>query len=135
MPPELAGRENVKAEFISQLNRREVGKADPQSILLIGPRGCGKTTLLRWLDEKATKSGVFNVARIPVKNLFRPDRLASVLTNFLPARGRGTAAFEVGINAPPLLGGGKFRSEGHQENSTLDADMVLRELASDKPLL
>ena len=52
MPPHIAGREREKAEIdecIRELTRSE----EPQAILLVGPRGCGKTVLLNWCKKHA----------------------------------------------------------------------------------
>lgn len=52
MPPHIAGREREKSVFddcIRELTRSE----EPQAILLVGPRGCGKTVLLNWCKARA----------------------------------------------------------------------------------
>lgn len=59
-PPCLAGRENEKAELeqaLVRINKRpdehgKLGQVSPP-LVLIGPRGVGKTTLIGWIERKA----------------------------------------------------------------------------------
>ena len=52
MPPYIAGREPEQAvisEFIGELSRARA----PQAIIMVGPRGCGKTVLNNWCRDVA----------------------------------------------------------------------------------
>ena len=49
-PPVLAGRENEKAAIAAALGDLEAGFGPAANIALIGPRGNGKTSLLRWAE-------------------------------------------------------------------------------------
>ena len=52
MPPHLAGREHEQAvisDFTGELSRSKA----PQAIIMVGPRGCGKTVLSNWCREAA----------------------------------------------------------------------------------
>jgi len=52
MPPYIAGREHEQAvisDFIGELSRSQA----PQAIIMVGPRGCGKTVLNNWCREAA----------------------------------------------------------------------------------
>lgn len=64
-PPHLAGRANEKAELEQALvrikkktDRRGRLKRVSQTLVLIGPRGVGKTALLGWVDLEAEKKKI-----------------------------------------------------------------------------
>ena len=50
-PPFLAGRKKEKEEIKLILDRLKDGKSPGQNIVLIGPRGNGKTVLMQWVKE------------------------------------------------------------------------------------
>ncbi len=52
MPPHIAGREREKSVF-DECIRELTRSGEPQAILLVGPRGCGKTVLLNWCKRHA----------------------------------------------------------------------------------
>ena len=52
IPPFLAGREEEKERIKLVLDRLKDGKSPGQNIVLIGPRGNGKTVLLQWVKEE-----------------------------------------------------------------------------------
>ncbi len=54
MPPHIAGRKFEQQEISTCITDLAQGK-EPQSILMIGPRGCGKTVLLNWCVRQARK--------------------------------------------------------------------------------
>ena len=98
MPPYLAGRERQQTALLGLLAYLRAGKGAPRSAVLAGPRGNGKTALLRWFCREAEASGVDAVWLTPseIANL---DELA---TRLVPPR-RFTAlrpdnlAFQIGI--------------------------------------
>ena len=51
-PPVLAGREKEKNRIASALDNLEAGLKTTENIALIGPRGNGKTVLLRWAQAQ-----------------------------------------------------------------------------------
>ena len=51
LPPYLAGRHNEQKELRNLLAYLENGRGAPRSAVLTGPRGNGKTALLRWLQR------------------------------------------------------------------------------------
>ena len=51
-PPFLAGRDEEKAAIKMALDRLGAGLSPVQNIALIGPRGNGKTVLLRWVEAQ-----------------------------------------------------------------------------------
>ena len=54
MPPHIAGREDEQAIFSESLELLAASRG-PRPILMIGPRGCGKTVLIEWCSEQAKK--------------------------------------------------------------------------------
>lgn len=60
LPPELAGREQVIEDGRVVAARAKLRKAE-RGLMLIGSRGVGKTSLLKWLAEDARQAGVIPV--------------------------------------------------------------------------
>ena len=54
LPPYLAGREEEQALFRSLLAMLDRGEPTPSEIILYGPRGNGKTALLRWMAKEVS---------------------------------------------------------------------------------
>ena len=57
VPPVMAGREHEKAQIIEALEDLGKGYNPAANIALIGPRGNGKTALLRWVKEYVDHNG------------------------------------------------------------------------------
>ncbi len=82
MPPYLAGREPEQALLGNLLHRLRERAPLSGEVILYGPRGNGKTVLLRWLEKQATASGVEAMALLPgevrdrehLAELLRPRR-------------------------------------------------------------
>ena len=75
LPPYLAGREDEQSVFRKGLAKMSAGKSPPAATVLYGPRGMGKTVLLRWFKNEVEPSGA-------KKDLIRvvwvtPDQLGS----------------------------------------------------------
>ena len=75
LPPYLAGREDEQSVFRKNLAKMSAGKSPPAATVLYGPRGMGKTVLLRWFKNEVEPSGA-------KKDLIRvvwvtPDQLGS----------------------------------------------------------
>ena len=75
LPPYLAGRENEQDVFRNNLATMSAGISPPAPTVLYGPRGMGKTVLLRWFKNEVEPSGA-------KKDLIRvvwvtPDQLES----------------------------------------------------------
>ena len=60
LPPELAGRETIIENGEILAERTRLRRAE-RGLMLIGPRGVGKTSLLKVLAESARKHGVISV--------------------------------------------------------------------------
>ncbi len=65
MPPHLAGREPEQTLLGALLRRMRERAAFPGQVILLGPRGNGKTVLLRWLKNEAAAAGVEVAAPLP----------------------------------------------------------------------
>ena len=85
MPPALTGREQEQAVLSLCLSDLANGESPPHDVVLIGPRGNGKTALLRWFErtcrERSPKVGVAAVSAADI-----PDR-ASLLARLAPPGG------------------------------------------------
>ena len=51
VPPYLAGRSDEQAALQGQLAYLEQGRGAPRETILVGPRGNGKTALMRWFEQ------------------------------------------------------------------------------------
>ena len=56
IPPHLAGREEEQSVLLDSLSYLSAGKSPPAATAVYGPRGMGKTVLLRWLKNKVEQS-------------------------------------------------------------------------------
>ena len=63
LPPALAGREEEQAALSLCLSDLTGGKSPPHNVVLVGPRGNGKTVLLNWF-ENACREARVDVARL-----------------------------------------------------------------------
>ena len=80
MPPRLAGREEeqtVLGRGLHRLLKTETSRS-PTALLLSGPRGLGKTVLLRWLREEAEKGGA-DVITTNAEKLSTPVKMVQIL--------------------------------------------------------
>ena len=59
-PPYLAGREGEQTLFRRYFDALRRGRSAPGEILLYGPRGNGKTALLRWAKREAAADGALD---------------------------------------------------------------------------
>ncbi len=64
-PPLLAGREEERRVFLAALEELANGGAGPAPIVVYGPRGAGKTALLRWFGKECKKTGLEPVSVFP----------------------------------------------------------------------
>jgi len=78
MPPHLAGRESEQELFGALLHLLAERKELPGEVILHGPRGNGKTVLLRWLKTAAAASGIEAVTLLPAE-IHDETRLAELL--------------------------------------------------------
>ena len=78
-PPYLAGREEERSLFRRYFDALRSGRSVPASILLCGPRGNGKTALLRWAQREVEAEGGLDVRWLVGTDLAAPADLVSRL--------------------------------------------------------
>lgn len=80
MPPHIAGREREKSVIVEGVDELAQSE-EPRAILLVGPRGCGKTVLLNWCKTHALQSS----RNIRVKEFTRevPTTMAGIARELL----------------------------------------------------
>ena len=84
-PPALAGREQEQTLLNRCLAHLAGGGSLPHDVVLIGPRGNGKTALLRWFERACRESSTrLDVAAIADDDV--PDR-AALLAELAPPTG------------------------------------------------
>jgi len=114
LPPYLAGRETEKRRLKGILGYVEAGRGAPRDVVLSGPRGNGKTVLLRWFQGEVEKlDGRIDVLwRTPsdlpsvdalATSLVPPGRFKSLLPDSLSLSiGIGRVGWELGDNLGTL---------------------------------
>lgn len=81
LPPYLAGRGDECEELLALLAYPKNGRGAPRDAVLIGPRGNGKTALLRWFQrEIESGSGAIDVGWLTPDQIPDLDALANELT-------------------------------------------------------
>lgn len=78
VPPALAGRETQQDVLSSCLADIAGGRSPPHNVVLVGPRGNGKTALLNWFKRECESSGVDAVALTPI-DVADPQSLGAAL--------------------------------------------------------
>ena len=85
LPPALAGREQEQMLLSRCLAHLAGGGSPPYNVVLIGPRGNGKTALLRWFERACRESPTrLDVAAVAAPDV--PDR-AALLAELTPPTG------------------------------------------------
>lgn len=114
LPPYLAGREAEKRTLKGILDYVAAGRGAPRDVVLCGPRGNGKTVLLRWLQAEVEKidGSVEVLWRTPsdlptvdalATSLVPPGRFKSLLPDSLSLSiGVGRVGWELGDNPGTL---------------------------------
>ncbi len=110
-PPYLGGREREQALFRELLTDLTHGTAPGTQVVLYGPRGNGKTALLRWLRNEASASGVETLVLVPseipdqtrLTELATPDRWWRTLVPGKLSAGGLSWAGTSGRDRRPLL--------------------------------
>ena len=115
LPPVLAGRQREESVFRSCLADLAGGQASPHDLVLTGPRGNGKTTLLNWFEEEVrrTNRGRVDVVRLTPSSVRTAGELveallpATGLRKLLPAKwgvaGLGAAEWSTAAPSAPRL--------------------------------
>ena len=80
LPPYLSGRDEECESLLSLLAYLHGGRGAPRDAVLIGPRGNGKTALLRWFEREIDKEGgAIDVVWLTPNEILGLDALANVL--------------------------------------------------------
>ncbi len=103
LPPVLAGREALKRELNARMDALRSGERRVSGIQLMGPRGCGKTALLAWLEKQAEKKKIESIF-LSIEAFASLDMLVGVL-RFLKGGmfglGKGDLRIGAGIDGIP----------------------------------
>ena len=83
-PPELAGRSTQQAVLSRCLGDLVGGAAPPHNVVLVGPRGNGKTVLLNWFKAACDDAPPVEVLALTPRDIPTPSALTDTL---LPRRG------------------------------------------------
>ena len=78
-PPHLAGREAEQALLRKYLGWLQGREPIPRNVALLGPRGNGKTVLLRWFEREALATNEVDVAWLTPDDVPDLDKLANAL--------------------------------------------------------
>ncbi len=79
LPPHLAGREEEQALFRSLLAMLDRGESAPGEVILYGPRGNGKTALLRWMAKEVSSVPGVDVIKITPSEFDTRAEFAEIL--------------------------------------------------------
>lgn len=125
LPPYLAGREREQQICRAFLDCLRQGAAPPRDLILYGPRGNGKTTLLSWLHEVARERDAVDVIHLTPAAVPTQERLVGRLLS--PTWWRRLLPGEVSIS------GVRWRAGQSPDAPSLDEVLAAR--TSKKPLL
>ena len=78
-PPHLAGREAEQALLRKYLGWLQGREPIPRNVALLGPRGNGKTVLLRWFEREVLATNEVDVAWLTPNRIPDLDKLANAL--------------------------------------------------------
>ncbi len=124
-PPYLAGREHEQQICRAFLDQLRQGAAPPRDLILYGPRGNGKTTLLSWLHEAARARDAVDVIHLTPAAVPTEEKLARRL--LAPTWWRRLLPGEVSIS------GVRWRAGQSRDAPSLDEVLAAR--TGKKPLL
>ena len=82
-PPYLAGREHEQKALLGLLGYLKSGRGAPRNAVLSGPRGNGKTALLRWVVQQVEDDGAIDAEWLTPSEFSGLDELA---TRLVPPR-------------------------------------------------
>ena len=125
LPPYLAGREREQQICRAFLERLRQGAAPPRDLILYGPRGNGKTTLLSWLHEIARERDAVDVIHLRPAAIPTEGKLVRGLLS--PTWWRRLLPGEVSIS------GVRWRAGQSSDAPALDEALAAR--TGKKPLL
>ena len=114
IPPYLAGREQEQERLNLQHDILASGGRVPRDIVLLGPRGNGKTALLRWFENEARRRGEIDAVWVTPTEIATAEDMAMAL-----APGAGSVETSVRANVGLLSGEWTFGGERHRSLKSL----------------
>ena len=79
LPPHLGGRDKEQKALARMLGYLEAGRSAPRDIVLIGPRGNGKTVLLGWFEQIIKAQATVDVVWLTPSTIRDMDALGTAL--------------------------------------------------------
>ena len=125
-PPYLAGREEEQSLFRGYFDALRSGRSAPAPILLYGPRGNGKTALLRWAKREVDADGGLDTHWLVGSNIPAPG-------DFVARLGLGSWLRKIAPESVSVAGVG-FSLRGGEDRPLLLAE-ALEARAKAKPLV
>ncbi len=126
LPPYLAGREEEQSLFRGYFDALRSGRSAPAPILLYGPRGNGKTALLRWAKREVDADGGLDTHWLVGSNIPSPG-------DFVARLGLGSWLRKIAPESVSIAGVG-VSLRGGEDRPLLLAE-ALEARAKAKPLL
>ena len=108
IPPYLAGREEEQKFLRLQHDVLASGGRIPRDIVVLGPRGNGKTALLRWFENEIERRGRIDAVWVTPTAIATAEEMAKALVP-----GVAPAEATVRANLGPLSGEWTFGGERH----------------------
>ncbi len=108
IPPYLAGRQPEQEQLVRQHDILASGGRVSRDIVLLGPRGNGKTALLRWFENEIVLRGKIDAVWVTPTEVASAEELAAAL-----APGVGPLKGRVRASMGPLSGEWAFGGERH----------------------
>ncbi|MCY3853064.1 MAG: ATP-binding protein [Gammaproteobacteria bacterium] len=134
LPPFLAGRDHEKGYLRTLLHCLRVGERDSEAVLLHGPRGNGKTAILRWLQLEA--SDKFNLRQIKAHFVSNPTVVVeNLLGSHRDESREETMHGTIGGGVPGVLRSEGTRQLTRRQTVSLSLDSAMKQTARGKPLL
>ena len=110
IPPYLAGRESEQKLLGRQHDIVAGGGNVAADVVLIGPRGNGKTALMRWFENRIEERGDADVVWItPTEMASVQDMVEAFAPDALPGKGRVQASLDP-LSGEWTFGGKRYRS-------------------------
>ena len=110
IPPYLAGRESEQKLLNRQHERVAAGRMVPAEVVLIGPRGNGKTALMRWFEGTIRERGDADVVWVtPTEMASVQEMVEAFAPEAVPGQGRVQASLGP-LSGEWTFGGKRYRN-------------------------
>ena len=124
MPSHMGRRPGVEGPLLKTMQRLRSGEKDPHFAYLYGPRGNGKTVLLRWMGEEAKRDPAGTlVTRIHLtRNAMKsPPALTRALLEAMPQTARALRGADMSVTIGlPGMAGASFGRKADPEPPALE---------------